>query len=241
MNELPRVVKRKINHLLGSVLGYEIRRRDKSFENRYVWLRSMGIRTVIDIGANEGQFARIALDLFPGAKLCCFEPLADCCKILAELGREHKGITVFPYACGETSDEVSMNRSSFSPSSSLLEMGSRHKELYPFSSDSSQELVSVRRLDDLVGDIPFERPILIKVDVQGFENRVIRGGVNTFATASVVIIEVSFETLYKEQASFDSVYQLLVSTGFHFRGLAQQDADPNTGIPIYADAYFLRG
>src|SRR5256885_959561 len=45
---------------------------------RQEWWRHAGIRTVVDIGANVGQFAEAARRAFPQAILHCFEPLPLC-------------------------------------------------------------------------------------------------------------------------------------------------------------------
>ena len=42
------------------------------------WLVGLGVKTVLDIGANVGRFAITARKLFPDAHIYAFEPLPDC-------------------------------------------------------------------------------------------------------------------------------------------------------------------
>ena len=65
----------------------------------------------------------------------------------------------------------------------LQTMDSLHKSEFPQTANSWPEEIEVRRLDDLADEMSLEPPIVIKVDVQGFEGRVIAGGKETFSGA----------------------------------------------------------
>src|SRR5258706_14772622 len=60
---------------------------------REPWLQRQGFRTIVDVGANEGQFAHLARMAFPQAALHCFEPLPDCFAKLQNQFRNAKGVT----------------------------------------------------------------------------------------------------------------------------------------------------
>ena len=82
--------------------------------------------------------------------------------------------------------------------------------------------------------------ILIKMDVQGFEDRVISGGIATFRKAKAVITEVNFANLYEEQLSFDVLYRMLKDLGFNYRGSIYTKFHPNSGSSLFSDAIFIR-
>jgi hypothetical protein len=63
----------------------------------------------------------------------------------------------------------------------------------------------------------------------------------TIGRARVAIVEVSFLELYRAQAEFHEVYELMGELGFSFRGCFDQTCDPRTGRPVQADAIFVRG
>ena len=93
---------------------------------------------------------------------------------------------------------------------------------------------------DLNLDPSADGEILIKVDVQGFEDKVIAGGVETFKKAKVVLIENSFVELYESQPLFDDIYMKLKELGFEYRGALQQKIAKNTGQIISEDSMFIR-
>ena len=114
------------------------------------WILDQKIRTVIDVGANEGQFARLAREVFREARIYSFEPLADCFKKLQKaLPQDDK---FFPFKCGIGSKDGKFEffRSFHTPSSSFLKMEDLHREVFPESVDgqrSEPTIVDVKPLD----------------------------------------------------------------------------------------------
>ena len=58
-------------------MGYEINRSNTTPKYAFLGLGSYPVDCILDIGANEGQFARRASAKFPGADLFMFEPLEE--------------------------------------------------------------------------------------------------------------------------------------------------------------------
>ncbi|MFM7369285.1 MAG: FkbM family methyltransferase, partial [Sphaerospermopsis kisseleviana] len=80
--------------------------------------------------------------------------------------------------------------------------------------------------------------ILIKLDVQGYELSVIKGGEKTFKSAKLVIIEVSFYEFYEKQPLFDDIYKYLCNLGFVYRGNLEQFRSRSGDKILFADAIF---
>lgn len=207
---------------------------------RQEWLRRMKFRTVLDIGANHGQFALAARRAFPEATVHCFEPIPDCFATLSRrLGRVPE-VVLHNVALADTAGLSSMVRNEFSPSSSLLEMDMTHVREFPWTAKGSQVAVSVSTLDAALARVQVPTPVLVKIDVQGAEDRVIAGGRATLARAAVVIIETSFERLYKGQPLFDDIYRLLCAEGFVYQGSLGQLVSPQDGRVLQNDSIFVR-
>jgi FkbM family methyltransferase len=212
----------------------------KAEEHHLKWLLDLNIRTVLDIGANVGQFAGDVSRLMPQARLYSFEPLPDCYQELVRSGAGRAHFTAFNVALGEAPGEVVMHRNEYSPSSSILPMADLHKNNFTFAVDSKPETIRVARLDDFASELELEQPLLIKVDVQGFEDKVIRGGRAVFGMASVVICELSMQNLYEGQPLFHDVYQLLTGMNFQYRGNLDQMHSPLDGRVLQADGIFVK-
>jgi len=208
--------------------------------DRLAWLEGLNIRTVFDIGANIGQFASEIRGALPAAQIYSFEPLAGCYARLTGAFREDQKFRAFNYALGEKAEKIAMNRSAYTPSSSLLPMANSHKELFPHTKDSSPETIEVRRLDDVWTELKPAGEVLIKADTQGYEAKVIAGGLEAFRQAKAVLIEASFVELYKGQPLFDDIYQKLKTLGFVYKGALHQKINNKTGEVIFEDAIFIR-
>lgn len=207
-------------------------------EDEFIWLRTAGINTVLDIGAHAGESAQHFRSFLPDAQIFAFEPLpGPYSRLVALMGGDSR-FSAVQIAIGQSNEQIEMRESEFTQSSSLLPMGDRHKSEFPFTSKMETRAVEVRRLDDL--GLQLEDNILIKIDVQGFEDRVIRGGEETIKKASFVITEVSFTPLYEGQPLFSQIYDQLRGLGFTYHGELHQLRSPHNGLPLQADALFVR-
>src|SRR5262249_23066112 len=146
----------------------------------------------------------------------------------------------FDFALGSETSEIEMHRSEFTPSSSILRMSAVHKEAFPFTSKEVLEKIVIKRLDDVAVTLDLAENILIKVDVQGFEDRVIAGGLQTIQIAKLLIIETSFESLYHGQPLFDTIYETVKRMGFAYHGNFSQLSNPIDGNILQADAIFIK-
>ena len=204
------------------------------------WLREANIRTVLDIGANTGQFTGAAHALFPDGTIYAFEPQQECYAAIADCFSTTPSIKPIHTAVGDEDGEITFHQNAFSQSSSVLEMTDLHRESFPWAAESTAVQVPIQRLDSIAQDLEIESPLLIKIDVQGYEDRVLRGGEQTVRSANVVLIETSFEPLYEGEANFATVYDLMRGYGFRYAGNLDQVRNSADDRPLYADALFAR-
>ncbi len=195
---------------------------------------------MFDIGANTGQFAAQFHRLLPEATLYSFEPLEDCYNELLERMGHVSEFHAFNFALGDKNGEAQIFRNDFTPSSSLLSMEKIHKEAFPFTKNVTTQTIKIRRLDDILGELDIVDDILVKIDVQGAEDKVILGGEKLIYRASVLILETSFQPLYEGQLLFDGIYDLLRKKGFVYAGSEHTIRNPNDGSILQCDSVFLR-
>jgi FkbM family methyltransferase len=236
------MIKRAAKKIL-EAMGFELRRINNKFEPKkediFNWIRNLNIRTVLDVGANTGQFAGEIHAILPEAAIS-FEPLRECYDLLVENMSHLPKFRAFDFALGSEASEIEMHRSEFTPSSSILRMSELHKRAFPFTSKEALGKIAVKRLDDVTGDLDLAENILIKIDVQGFEDRVIAGGLKTIQIAKLLIVETSFESLYDDQPLFDTIYETVKRMGFAYHGNFSQLLNPIDGNILQADGIFIK-
>src|SRR5215472_13260038 len=173
------------------------------------WVRQSGIRTVIDVGAHQGEFACAIRAVLPGARIYAFEPLEDCYKILRRrLGDNDYG-KAFPAAVGRRNGQLTLWRSRYAKSSSILPMAELHKVSFPWTADTTPQSVEMKSLDACNGQLKLEPKALLKIDVQGYEAEVLHGAAHLLEKIDYVLLEISFQPLYEGQASFAEIHNLL--------------------------------
>ena len=203
------------------------------------WLKSYQIKTVLDIGANEGQFAHKVLKALPDVELHCFEPLPEAYEKLRQDLVDKKNVRTHPFALGEANTSADIHLNAYSASSSFLALGTTHKTNFETALEVQTVQVSIRRLDDIAADLDLKENLFIKIDVQGFEDKVIRGGMNTIRKAKIIMLELTFEELYVGQPLFDDIYRLMRELGFSYHGNVEQ-LESKDGRFLQADGVFIR-
>jgi FkbM family methyltransferase len=209
-----------------------------NLNSRRKWLFEYEFKTVLDIGANIGQSAIEFRNKFPNAKIYSFEPITSCFNILnATMSKDHN-FKAFNFALGEFNEETKIFMNDTITTSSLLETNTENDLAINIGKSRIEKIVT-KKLDEVESELDIELPMLCKIDVQGFEDKVIKGGSKVLRKADVVILEVSFEEVYKNQPKFDNIYKLMVDEGFLFFGNYDQLHSPVNGRIIQADAIFL--
>ena len=166
--------------------------------------------------------------------------MPDCYDELTKSFKNVPQFKAFNLALGSEAGKIEMHRSEYSLSSSILPMAELHKASFPFTRNETIQEIDVVRLDDMAVELELFEPILIKLDVQGFEDKVIEGGKDVFSRANIVITEMSVEELYKGQKLFDDIYRILVDFGFVYRGNYEQLFNPHDGRVLQVDGIFVR-
>lgn len=241
-------MRKHINNIikgLFDLIGFQISRKQTvnfstSKENKYKWLHDMNIHTIIDIGAHKGEAALELYRICPDTMVYCFEPLKDIFNELNVNLKDLPNIQTFNMALGNDVGQISINRSSFTPSSSVMEMAESHKNAFPYAAESKTESVSVNTLDKISKRLILKENILLKIDVQGYEDQVIHGAKKTLEIIKLIIIETSFTKLYKNQPLFPDIYNLLNKNGFMYYGSWYQLHSPIDGRPLQQDSIFLK-
>ena len=237
INFLKQLIKKTFNQI-----GLDITRISKAPKHTLLGLCQIPIRSVIDVGANRGQFARTISKVFPEADIYCFEPLPEPFKELKQWAKKQsRKVAAFNIALGENEGAFEMfNHADHSPSSSLLKTTKLCQEIYPFTQKQASISVKMTTLDKWSKGFATLRPeILIKLDVQGYEDKVIFGGRETFSMAKACILEVCLAQLYENQADFKDIVVLLSKLGYHYAGnLNQTLADD--GHVMFIDAVFVK-
>ena len=225
------------------IFGIGIDRISRFPKETLIGLSHRPIKTVIDCGANQGQFARYISRFFPQAELLCFEPLMDPFRDLEVwAGTQHGRVKCFNLALGEKDDTAVMyHHVDHAQSSSILSTTEHEAALFPQTLQQVGVSVIVRSLDSVIGSRlnGLESEILLKLDVQGYEDRVLRGAKKLLRVVDACLLEVCIDPLYRDQASFVDLVSFLSEQGLQYAGNLDQVYGED-GRVMWFDALFTR-
>ena len=176
--------------------------------NRFNWLKQQGYqpKTILDIGANAGEWTQQITQLFPQAKVMMFEANPNCESDLRGkfpnypvhiclLGNENK--TGIPFY--------------LNPKNNKCTGCSMMKELTYHFKDAPSIPLDMHRLDDIIGD---QKAEIIKIDVQGAELLVLQGGEKTMSRADYILLEVNVIQYNEGAPMLSEVIAFMDARGF---------------------------
>ena len=220
--------------------GYDIVRDPFPYRLRRL-LTVAGIDTVLDVGANLGQYGTaLRIAGFPGRIVSC-EPLRDVHATLARRSAADPQWTALRTALGDRAGTVPLHVSANAYSSSVLDMLPTHLAAAPDSGYVDREEVPLTTVDALMdehGLVPART--LLKVDVQGFEAAVLAGAAGTLPAVAGVQVELSLLPLYAGQPLMPELVERLAGHGLALWALEPGFSDPGSGRMLQCDGVFLR-
>lgn len=206
----------------------------------YEWVKNMNINSIIDVGANQGQFALDISQHFPNVVIYSFEPIKDIYNILIDKTK-HLNIKTFNLGLGDKNEKLYINHTIYgNATSSILEMSENHKNNFPEFVNTKKEEINLITLDEFFQKNSLKKNIFLKIDVQGYEDKVLIGGENMLKHVKIVQMETTFMEMYKGEKLFDYYLTFMKNNGFELYGFTTLAYDRKLGQPSYADAFFVR-
>jgi FkbM family methyltransferase len=202
------------------------------------------IKSIIDVGANEGQFVlRLLKNNFKG-NVISFEPITDAHKrLLINSKKNRKGISWHVVEkCGlgakDFSQDIFISR--HSESSSLLKILPKHINLKPLSKIVSTEKINIKTLDSFYDDVEkLDKNIFLKIDTQGYELEVLKGAEKTLKLVKALVVEVSLAKLYENQPLWLDIVNFLKERNFIVWSVDRVMGDMSTGETYQLDITFV--
>lgn len=198
---------------------------------------------VVDIGANEGQFAADLRAAGYRGRILSVEPLSSAHAGLVATSRADDGWTVADQcAVGAAPGRATLNVAGNSVSSSLRAMTSTHLEAASASRYIATEEVDVVTLDELLeryGQVD-DPAVFVKLDVQGHERDVLTGAGSRLDTIGGVQLELSLVELYAGQSLMTDQIDFLSRHGLAIWSIDRGFMDGISGRLLQCDATFVR-
>ncbi len=185
------------------------------------------IETVVDAGANIGQFASELRFFGYKNRIISLEPSKSVFKTLNIRAKKDKYVSWAAYNIGisDKTESIVLNISgNFGLSSSILKMKKIHEENFPSSKYIDSEEIQVFSLDAIIEKYKIlPNKSVLKLDLQGLEWRVLSSHPVIISNFAYIYFESSIKSLYEDEQTFSKLVTLLDSYDHDiieiFRGL----------------------
>lgn len=184
-------------------------------------------KSILDIGANTGQFYKLISKVYPQSEYLLIEGNPECESELESLKVEYK-IQLLSNSDKEVDFWID-NSNSKSTGNSI------YKENTNFFINSKSIKLQTRTLDSILDKV-FD---LIKIDTQGSELDILKGASKTIKNCKGIILEVSMVEYNQGSPLQDEVYKFMEDIGFIPADILNKIYHPENGQHIQSDVLFI--
>lgn len=210
-------------------------------QNRIKLLNHFNIKTILDVGANTGQFAYYTRKFGYRNTIISFEPLSSAFAILKQFSENDSKWEVVNSAIGDIDGEIEINISENSQSSSILDMMPGHVKSAPDSAYTGKEKVKIQKIDTVISNYSDNlEDTFLKIDTQGFEKKVLDGAEKSLKKLKGLQLELSMVELYKGETLITEMLNLIEEKGFIIYSLEPGFYDKKSGQLLQVDGIFFR-
>lgn len=184
----------------------------------------------LDIGAYTGNWALDFKSIFPDCSIFMIEGQAEKEESLGKVKQKYADIDYKIALLGATKSIVTFNK--YETASSVL---AEHH-----ATNAKTESRRLNTLDNVLADTLFHRPDFIKIDTQGYELEILKGGEKTLSSAEFVLLEVSFLDIYKNCPLVADVLHFMQAHGFVLYDICTLMKRPLDGTLYQSDFLFVK-
>ena len=237
-NDILKVIRSALNPI-----GYDIVKFRTSWPPHIVLdhLKMNNIQTVLDVGANAGQYSQGLRKAGYKGRIISFEPASMSYQDLKKRAMRDKCWQTFKFALGEANGVSSIHISRHSPSSSILPMTSLHLDASPGSEYLSEETIEVKTLDSIYDSLGLRgENVFLKIDTQGYEKKVLDGALECLSLIKGIQLELSANELYEGEEIYYSICRFVEEQNFRLVRIIPGFAHKGTHEMLQFDALFFR-
>jgi len=182
-------------------------------------IRRFGVDTIVDVGANEGQFALRMRDLGFNGMIHSFEPVKGTYAILRDKAARDPRWKAYDFALGGRAGRATINVSDTSQFSSFFQSNEFGRDNFGDMRLSRTEQVEVKTFDEFLREARVESDrIFLKMDTQGFDLDVFAGAAGSLDHIVGLLSEVAFIPIYDGMPDYLEALAEYTRRGFRVSG-----------------------
>ena len=193
---------------------------------------------IIDVGANEGQFSSSASIFFPSARIDAFEPIPEFFDVLIKNTKSIERITAHRFAIGNDDSPIKFYVNAESQSSSALQTSNLRLDIFPDAYAKEEIIVEQKTLDSFYNNKIQGKNTLLKIDVQGLEEKVLAGSSQILQKIRYVLLEASVNPMYEGELTIPEMISFAENLGLSLISVISASRSPISKNYIEFDLLF---
>jgi FkbM family methyltransferase len=196
-------------------------------------------RAVVDVGANKGDFSKLFLHHFPAAAIHAFEPVEATFSRLQQALSSEPRARVHPIAASNQTGTAVIRTFASSEKNTLVAGLTDSLRVDP----AGEEKINTARLDEFLAETKLERIDFLKIDVEGFEMKVLESCGRYLDPSTIPYLFFEFHRIGAPRSHVSGHTQLcevnsfLDSRGYRFVTIYTQGVHKNEPIGTYNALY----
>lgn len=216
-------------------LGYELIKYRPNLNDSLKHLINKENAIIFDIGANKGQSIKRFKKIFINPSIYSFEPIKECFdELILNFGNDVK---IFNLALGENNETKTLRINQDSGTSSFYKINQGYNNLHG-NKEIRKQQVKVDTLDRFVKKNNIQFIDLIKIDVQGFEEKILLGAKNILHNVKCIEVEIILTNYYNNISSFNTIESILKKYDFILYNISSPVYDNNKNIQWLNAIYY---
>ncbi|MDQ3021253.1 MAG: FkbM family methyltransferase [Bacteroidota bacterium] len=190
--------------------------------------RGIDFKYILDVGANLGEWARMAKEVFPDAVIYMIEPLSEMESNLKKICEEFPGSKYFPNGAGSKIEVHVLTTwgDDLAGANCLIPENEYIKSL------NKQRMIKIITIDSLIENNEIEIPDLVKLDIQGFELEALKGASKILGKSEAFVLETSLFEFTNGTPLLSEVVSFMSNKGYEiydFPGFLRRPFDGALG------------
>ena len=195
--------------------------------------------TVIDVGANVGQFGDLVRGIGFNGQIHSFEPVEHVYNELANKAAHDGRWTAHKLALGSKSGKTKINVFRNSVLSSMLPLNETGIRLDTMGFSHEEEVIVMTLDEFILKNIPEDSHVFLKMDTQGYDLEVFKGAKNFSEKLYGLQSELSLVPIYHGMPSYSEALSTYESAGFRLSGIYSVTRNEDL-LLLEVDCVFVR-
>tara|TARA_B100000780_G_C20980347_1_gene391714 strand:- start:62 stop:823 length:762 start_codon:yes stop_codon:yes gene_type:complete len=246
---MKKIIKKFIN-----ILGFDLKRLDPEIKtidlDKLLKIKLPENPVIFDVGGNRGQSIERFKKIFNNPIIHSFEPIKSEFDYMANRFSRENNIFLNNFALGDKIEDKEFNITAKTATSSFNKITEGTKWLKHRSKQYKTtekeyvvkiEKVKVTTLDHYCKNKNIQKIDLLKIDTQGYEDKVLEGSLNTIKSnhVGVVLTEIIFDQVYDKHFSFSDIEKYLIPNNFRMVGMDLINNNIFSGLNFFADVLYF--